>query len=96
MSGVTHLGIRDLQKISAEAISALPGPTPIRSGARTVGLMIPFRKADPERLAATLDRIEALARLRDASEEEAFLEACGADPTIWSKEAVAKLRAGIS
>ena len=87
-----HLGIRDLQKISGEAISALPGPTAVRSGGRTVGLLIPFKKANMERLTATLAEIDALAAQRDPAEDDAFLAAQGIDPTDWSVEAVEALR----
>jgi hypothetical protein len=35
--------IRDLRKIFGEAIGALPGPTPVKSGDRVVGLLIPLK-----------------------------------------------------
>lgn len=89
-----HLSIRDLQKISGEAISALPGPTAVKSGNKTVALLIPFRKADPGRLAAVLARAEALARGRDAKADDEALRAFGdVDPTDWSVEAVRALTA---
>src|SRR5262245_8465052 len=62
-----HISIRDLQKMSSESIGALPGPTPVKSGDRTVGLLVPLRSADPERLAKILADAEALARGRDAA-----------------------------
>ena len=83
-----HISIRDLQKISGEAIGGLPGPTTVKSGERAVGLLIPLRAADPERLAAILARASELAATRDPAADEAFLEAMGADPTNWSPEAV--------
>jgi hypothetical protein len=43
---MAYLSIRDLQKISADAIGALPGPTPVKSGNRTVGLLVPLKAAD--------------------------------------------------
>jgi hypothetical protein len=64
---MSSIRIRDLQKISAETIGRLPGPTPIKSGERTVGLLIALKAADPDRLAAVLARAEALARGRDAT-----------------------------
>ena len=89
---MTHLSIRDLQKISGEAIGALPGPTPVKSGDRTVGLLIPLKAADPERLAAVLARAEALAKGRDAAVDDAALAAFGdVDPIDWSVEAVRQL-----
>ena len=64
---MTHISIRDLQKISGEAIGALPGRTAVKSGERTVGLLIPLKSADPDRLAAVLKRATALAKGRDAA-----------------------------
>ncbi len=88
------IGIRDLQKISGEAIGALKGPTAIKSGAKTVGLLIPLKTADPDRLAAVLSRAEALARGRDVAADDAALAAFGAvDPVGWSLEAARELMA---
>lgn len=50
--------MRELQKMSAGSLRALPGTVPIKSGSETVALLTPFRKPDPERLAAVLRRIE--------------------------------------
>jgi hypothetical protein len=89
---MNHLSIRDLQKISGEAIGALPGPTPVKSGDRTVGLLLPLKAADPDRLAAVLARAEALARGRDAVSDDAALAGFGdIDPVDWSVEAVQAL-----
>ena len=90
---MTYISIRDLQKISSEAIGALPGPTPVKSGDRTVGLLIPLKAADPDRLAAVLARAEALAKGRDPAGDDAALAATGVDPTDWSVEAVRALKA---
>jgi hypothetical protein len=90
---MTHISIRDLQKISGEAIGALPGPTPVKSGDRTVGLLIPLKAADPDRFAAVLARAEALAKRRDPAGDDAALAATGVDPTDWSVEAVRALKA---
>jgi hypothetical protein len=80
------------QKISRQAIGALPGPTPVKSGDRTVGLLIPLNAADPDRLAAVLARAEALAKSRDAAADDAALAAFGdVDPIDWSVEAVRQL-----
>ncbi|TXL76810.1 hypothetical protein FHP25_11530 [Vineibacter terrae] len=89
---MTHLSIRDLQKISSETIGALAGPTAVKSGERTVGLLIPLKAADPERLAAVLARAEALARGRDDAADDAALARFGeVDPVDWSIEAVRAL-----
>jgi hypothetical protein len=86
---MNHISIRDLQKISGEAIGALAGPTAVKSGERTVGLLVPLKKANLERLAATLARAEALAKGRDAAADDAALAGFGeADLTDWSAEAV--------
>jgi hypothetical protein len=89
---MSHLSIRDLQKISGEAIGALPGPTPVKSGDRTVGLLVPLKAADPERLAAVLAKAEALAKGRDPAADDAALAQFGeVDPVNWSVEAVRAL-----
>lgn len=89
---MASIGIRDLQKISSESIGALKGPTAVKSGSRTVGLLIPLRSADPDRLAAVLKRAEALARSRDPASDDAALAAYGpVDPVDWFIEAVRAL-----
>jgi len=75
-----HLSIRDLQKISGEAISALPHATAIRP-------------SDPARLRAWAEKVEALAKERDRAADDAFLREAGADLTDWSIEAVRKFKA---
>jgi hypothetical protein len=90
---MAHISIRGLQKISAEAISALPGPTAIKSGDRTVALLIPIKAPDRDRIMAMLDRAEELAKERDPAADEAALVAMGVDPTNWSEEAVRALQA---
>jgi len=89
-----HISIRDLQKLSAEKIGALPGPTAVKSGDRTVGLLIPVKVPDQERLAAVLAEAEALAKQRDPKEDDALLAEFGeVDPVNWSEEAVKDLLA---
>jgi hypothetical protein len=91
---MTYLSIRDLQKISGETIGALSGPTPVKSGERTVGLLIPLKAADPDRLAAVLARAERLARGRDSAKDDVALAGFGdVDPVDWSVEAVRALMA---
>ena len=91
---MAHISIRDLQKISGEAIGALPGPTPVKSGERTVGLLIPLKAADPDRLAAVLARAEKLAKRRDVAADDAALAEFGdVDPVDWSVSAVKALTA---
>jgi hypothetical protein len=88
---MTHLSIRDLQKISGEKISALPAPTAVKSGDRTVGVLLPVKPVDAERLAAVLAHAEELAKSRDPAADEAALAAMGIDPTNWSVDAVRSL-----
>jgi hypothetical protein len=91
---MTHITMRDLQRISGAAIGALPGPTAVKSGDRTVGLLVPLTAADPDRLAAVLARAEALARGRDPAADDAALAPFGeVDPVDWSVEAVQALLA---
>jgi len=90
--GVKYISIRDLQKISGETIGKLPGPTPVKSGDRTVGLLVPLKSADPDRLAAILARAEKLAKGRDSAADDAALAQFGeVDPVDWSLEAVRAL-----
>jgi hypothetical protein len=89
-----QISIRDLQKISGETIGALSGPTAVKSGQRTVGLLIPLKTPNLERLAAALRRADALAMGRDAAADDAALAAFGEiDPMDWSTEAVSTLTA---
>lgn len=88
---MAYISIRDLQKMSGETIGALPGPTPVKSGDRTVGLLIPLKAADSDRLAAVLARAGSLARGRDPAGDEAALAEMGVDPLDWSVEAVQAL-----
>lgn len=91
---MSHISIRDLQKISGEAIGALPGPTPVKSGERTVGLLIPLKASDPDRLAVVLARAEKLAKRRDVAADDAALTEFGeVDPVNWSVSAVKALTA---
>lgn len=84
---MAHISIRALQKISGETIGALPGPTAIKSGDRTVGLLIPLKRADPRRLEEVLAKAERLARRRSRAEDDAALTAMGIDPADSSAPA---------
>ena len=89
---MNHLNIRDLQKVSGETILFLPGPTPIKSGSRTIGLLVPLRPADPDRLVAVLARAEQLKNARDPATDNAALAPYGeVDPVDWSVETVSAL-----
>ena len=56
--GKNAVTMRELQKMSAATIKALPHAVPIKSGDETVGLLMPLKKPDPERMKKVLDRIE--------------------------------------
>jgi hypothetical protein len=89
-----HISIRDLQKISGETIGAPLGPTPAKSGRRTVGQLVPPKAAGPDRLAAILARAELLAKGRDPAADDAALAPFRqVDPADWSLEAVRALTA---
>ena len=89
---MAQISIRDLQMLSAKTIGALPGPTTVKSGGRTVALLVPLKAADPDRLAAVLTSAEALAKGRDPAADYAALAPFGeVDPVDWSVEAVRAL-----
>jgi hypothetical protein len=91
---MSYISIRDLQKISGETIGALPGPTAVKSGEKTVGLLVPLKAADTERLARVLARAERLAKGRDVAADDAALARYGdIDPADWSRKAVRALTA---
>ncbi len=56
--GKNAVTMRELQKMSAATIKALPHAVPIKSGDETVGMLMPLKKPDPERMRKVLDRIE--------------------------------------
>jgi hypothetical protein len=56
--GKNAVTMRELQKMSAATIRALPHAVPIKSGDETVGMLMPLKKPNPERMKEVLDRIE--------------------------------------
>lgn len=88
---MNHIGIRDLQKLSADSITALPGPTPVKSGDRTVAILIPLKPVNMARLEAALAQAEELAKGRDPKADDEALKAMGVDPTNYDEETVRKL-----
>ena len=90
-----HLSIRDLQKISGKAISDLPGATAIKSGNRTIGMLIPYKRANLERLEAALARADELAKERNPRKDDEALRAFGdVDPMNYTVDVVRKIQAG--
>jgi hypothetical protein len=66
----------------------------VKPGERTVGLLIPLKATDPDRLATILADAEALAKDRDVAADDAALAPFGEiDPVDWSAEAVRTLTA---
>ena len=59
--------MRELQKMSAGAIQALPHPVSITSGSAVVGLLVPTKKTDAEELEAIYK--EARAEYEELSPE---------------------------
>jgi hypothetical protein len=57
----TAISMRELQKMSAGAIQALPHAVPIKSGGDTVALLVPIHKGSPEAFERLMARIDALA-----------------------------------
>ena len=91
-----HISIRDLQKLSGETIATLPGPTPVKSGDRTVAILIPIKPANVEGMAAVLAWAEELAKGRDYKADDEALKPFGeVDPTDWNEEAVRKIQAEV-
>jgi hypothetical protein len=93
---MSFLSIRDLQKISGETIGALEGPTPVKAGERTIGVLIPLKVGDADKLVSVLKRAERLAKKRDPKQDEKLLAEFGeVDPVNWSVAAVKKLRSEV-
>ena len=88
-----RITIRDLQKISTEAIAALDGATPITSGDTTVAILMPLKMANKERLRKVVSRAAAWAKGRNAAADDAALATSGpVDKTNWSAATVKDLR----
>ncbi|MCW8087560.1 hypothetical protein [Sabulicella glaciei] len=71
---MSSISMRELQRISAATIAALPGATPIKSGDETVALLVPIPKADPARVRSFLEDLKGDQVSRTASEEAAITE----------------------
>jgi hypothetical protein len=57
--GKAAVTMRELQKMSAAMIKALPHTVPIQSDGETVAFLTPLREPDPEAWKRVLDQIEA-------------------------------------
>jgi hypothetical protein len=70
----TAITMRELQKMSARTIEALPHAVPIKNGTATVALLVPIQKASKELVDQVLARIDAAAAKR-SPKRRAALEA---------------------
>lgn len=77
----TAITMRELQKMSAGAIRALPHAVPVKSGTATVALLVPVQKASKELVDKVLARIDEAAAKR-SQEEVAKLEAMVGEAAI--------------
>jgi hypothetical protein len=67
---MNRIRIRDLQKMSGETTGTLPGPTPVKSGDRTIGLLVPLKVA----------RLRHEGAVFDARGRRCGVGGCGARP----------------
>jgi hypothetical protein len=82
------LTIRDLQKLSSKSIAALPGPTPVKSGERTVAILTPIKPPNSKELERALKEAKEAALKRDPIADDAALRAAGVDPAGFPDEAI--------
>lgn len=68
------ISMRELQKISAGTIQALPHAVPIKNGSVTVGVLTPVPKKPSEALLKALAGIEEAAASRTPEEHEAIAQ----------------------
>lgn len=75
------ISMRDLQKLSAGAIQALPHAVPIKNGTATVGVLLPVHHVSAEYLRTVMAEIETAAAAR-SPEENAAIDALLAERSI--------------
>ena len=68
------ISMRNLQKLSASAIQALPHAVPIKNGTATVGVLVPMHTLSRRYLTKVLADIEAAAERRSPEQEAAIDE----------------------
>ena len=68
----TGITMRELQKMSAGKIQALPHTMPIKNGRETVGLLVPLKKASKQEIDAVFAKIDAAAAKRTPEETKAL------------------------
>lgn len=67
--------MRELQKISAGTIAALQHAVPVKSGAETVAVLVPLRRASPEAVASVLREVDEAAARRTPEQARRLAEA---------------------
>ncbi len=67
--------MRELQKISASSISSLPHTVPIRNGQKTVGFLVPLRKAPVDLVERAVRLIEEERAARTPEDEAGITDA---------------------
>lgn len=72
--------MREMQKLSASTIAALPHAVPVKSGATTVALLIPIRKASPDLVARVMAEVDAAAAARHPEDTARLAALVGEDP----------------
>ena len=55
----TSISMRELQKMSAAAIEALPHAVPIRNGSKTVAMLVPLKIPPREQVEKVMAQIDA-------------------------------------
>lgn len=76
---VGAITMRELQKISAQTIEALPHPVPIKSGGRTVAMLHPIRRGNDAAWERAMEAIEKARAVR-SKEFDARLAAYLGEP----------------
>jgi hypothetical protein len=74
--------MRDLQKMSAGSIAALPHAVPIKAGTTTVALLVPIQKAPPDLVTRVMAQIDAAAFGRSAEETARLAALVGEEPPV--------------
>jgi hypothetical protein len=78
---IRAISMRDLQKLSAGAIRALPHAVPIKNGTATVGVLLPVSGGSGDYLRKVLAEIDA-AVARETPEETRAIDALLAERGI--------------
>lgn len=72
--------MRDLQKMPAGSIAALPHAVPVKSDTTTVAVLVPVQKAPPDLVARVMAQIDAAASGRSVEETARLAALAGEEP----------------